>query len=85
MSGQILYKKSVAGDLRSLNVSIRKEIITKIEKEFTNLHQARLKSKKLAGEFRGLYRFRIGNYRVIYTQIPQGILILRISHRKEAY
>ncbi|MBI4655653.1 MAG: type II toxin-antitoxin system RelE/ParE family toxin [Elusimicrobia bacterium] len=85
MSGQVLYKKSVARDLRSLDASMRKEIMSKIGKEFSNLHRAKIKSKKLTGEFKGLYRFRIGNYRVIYAQIPQGILILRISHRKEAY
>jgi mRNA interferase RelE/StbE len=85
MSGQVLYKKSVARDLRGFDASMRKEIMTKIEKEFSNFHQVKIKSKKLSGELKGLYRFRIGNYRVIYTQIPKGILILRISHRKEAY
>ena len=39
----------------------------------------------LAGEFRGLFRLRIGAYRAIYSRIKGGVLILRIAHRKEVY
>lgn len=85
MNRQILYKKSVAKDLRRMDVNKRKEIMSVIEKQFLNFQYLKSKSKKLTGEFLGLYCFKSGNYRVIYTLIPQGILILRISHRKDAY
>lgn len=85
MNRQILYKKSVAKDLRRLDVKKRKEIMFTIEKQFLNFQRLKSKSKKLTGEFSGLYRFKFGNYRVIYTFVPQGVLILRISHHKEAY
>ena len=38
----------------------------------------------LTGDFAGLFRFRVGSYRVIYAKAGGGILILRISHRKDA-
>lgn len=85
MSGGIFYKKSVARDLNALDVSAREEILRVIEKEFPDFNRLKLKSKKLSGDFKGLYRFRTGNYRVIYARIPQGVLILRIAHRKDAY
>lgn len=85
MNRQIFYKKSVVKDLRGLDVNKRKEIISVIENQFLNFQYLKSKSKKLTGEFAELYRFKIGNYRVIYTFIPQGVLILRISHRKNAY
>ena len=43
--------------------------------------------KKLKGDFEGLYRYRIGNYRLFY-KIESGlvlIIILDIDDRKDAY
>ena len=41
--------------------------------------------KKLKGEFKGLYRFRIGNYRLFYTIDKQKVIvfILEIVQRKD--
>jgi addiction module RelE/StbE family toxin len=39
----------------------------------------------LSGKFSGLRKFRVGDYRVIYSIIGDTALILRISHRREAY
>ena len=42
--------------------------------------------KKLRG-FRNLYRIRVGDYRVIYRieDESERVLILKISHRRDAY
>ncbi len=38
------------------------------------------------GEFAGLFKFRVGEYRVIYARITKDrVLILRIRHRGKAY
>ncbi|NQZ63038.1 type II toxin-antitoxin system RelE/ParE family toxin, partial [Crocosphaera sp.] len=41
----------------------------------------------LKGEFAGKYRFRVGDYRVIYTIDDQKseVIILLIIHRSQAY
>ena len=42
---------------------------------------------KLKGEFKGLWRLRVGRYRIIY-EILDGelvVLILRIGHRRDVY
>ena len=43
--------------------------------------------KKLKGEFEGVYRYKIGNYRILYTINKEKIIIfmLRILHRKDSY
>jgi len=79
---KILYKKSVSKDLDNIHPEQRLKIVNRIEKDLTTDCN---KGKRLAGEFEGLWRLRIGDYRVIYTFIPEGILILRIAHRKEIY
>jgi mRNA interferase RelE/StbE len=46
-------------------------------------------AKPLQGSWKGLFRFRIGDYRAIFRKEPSGqltlLLILRIKHRKEVY
>lgn len=43
--------------------------------------------RKLAGEMRGAWRIRVGNYRVIYDidDDQQIVIILAVSHRRDAY
>ncbi|MBW4672832.1 MAG: type II toxin-antitoxin system RelE/ParE family toxin [Desmonostoc geniculatum HA4340-LM1] len=43
--------------------------------------------KPLKGDFAGYYRYRIGDYRVIY-QVDDGtneVMVTNIAHRREAY
>jgi mRNA interferase RelE/StbE len=45
------------------------------------------KIKHLQGNYQGLYRLRLRNYRIIYAKKNDVlmILVLRIAHRKEVY
>ena len=39
----------------------------------------------LKGQFAGLRKLRVGDYRVIYAMLGSEILILRIGNRKNVY
>ena len=39
----------------------------------------------LTGQFSGLRKFRVGDYRVVYTILEKTVLILRVRHRKDVY
>jgi mRNA interferase RelE/StbE len=39
----------------------------------------------LKGQYAGLRKYRIGDYRVIYVLMGSEILILRIGNRKDVY
>ncbi len=41
--------------------------------------------KALTGEFAGLFRLRVKDYRVIHARTTEGYLVLRIGHREDAY
>ena len=43
--------------------------------------------KKLKGEFEGVYRYRIGSYRLFYTFEKERVIVvvMTISHRQGAY
>jgi mRNA-degrading endonuclease RelE of RelBE toxin-antitoxin system len=41
--------------------------------------------KRLVGRTEGLWAARVGNYRVIYTVEPAGVIVRSIRHRGIAY
>ncbi|MEK6732377.1 MAG: type II toxin-antitoxin system RelE/ParE family toxin [Candidatus Omnitrophota bacterium] len=43
--------------------------------------------KALKGELSGLYSYRVGDYRVIYTVVKYRLIIqvIKVMHRREAY
>jgi len=79
---KILYKASVKHDLKKIPKLEVKRIINKIE---SDLEKNPDKGELLKGKFQGLYRYRIGVYRIIYVKTVDGVLVLRISHRKDVY
>lgn len=83
MAYKIKFKNSVSKDLKKLDKPFVIEILNKIDSELSiNADKYPL----LKGKFSGLRRFRVGDYRFIYTIIEiDAVLILRIAHRKEIY
>jgi mRNA interferase RelE/StbE len=79
---KIEFKKSVGRDLRKINKTQARAILRKIESELSKTPES---SPALTGKFAGLRKFRVGDYRVIYSILADTVLILRVSHRKDAY
>lgn len=82
MSYKIAFKKSVSRDLKKISKDQADRILEKIEE---NLPEKADSYPSLTGKFAGLKKFRVGEFRVIYTIIEETALILRISHRRESY
>ena len=82
MSYKIAFKKSVARDLKKIDKDQADRILRKIEDDLPEKAEA---FPVLTGKFSGLRKFRVGDYRIIYSIIGDMALILRISHRREAY
>ena len=59
-----------------------RRILTKIEKA---LRAEGKSGRALTGEFAGLFRLRVKDYRVIYARTTEGYLVLRIGHREDVY
>ncbi len=79
---EILYKESVKKDLKNIEIGEAKRILDKIEKVLLMDPWA---GKPLSGKYKGLYKFRVGNHRVIYVIGGSQIWILKIGHRKHVY
>ena len=82
---KVVYVDQIEQDLKKLDKSTVKKILARIETYLAA--DPRGLGKPLKGEFLGYWRYRWGDYRVIYKISEREILIiiLRISHRKEAY
>lgn len=82
---KILYKESVEKDLKRINKNDQILIIDTIETKLAN-NPYEL-GKPLKGQYKGLWRYRVGDYRIIYriSDAEVLVLILRIAHRKESY
>ena len=82
MAYNIVYKKSVHRDLKKLSKPEAKRILDLIEKELIKKPES---NPMLKGQFAGLRKYRVGDYRVIYAILEKDILILRIGNRKDVY
>ncbi len=82
---KVAYLNSVEEDLKKLDKTTVRKILNRIE-TYLACDPKEL-GKPLKGEFQGYWRYRWGDYRVIYKISEREILILvlRISNRKDVY
>jgi mRNA interferase RelE/StbE len=72
----------VRREQRRIDRVVAKRIIARIEQE---LSSDDLTPEPLHGPYSGLYKLRVGDYRVIYTFSADAILVVHIIHRSDAY
>lgn len=82
MSFRLLYTKSAVASIKKLDPVTKIRIKKKLEIFQTDPIQY---SKKLINSSLGGYRFRIGDYRIIFDLDDENIVILHDSHRRESY
>lgn len=82
MTYNIAFKKSVAKDLKKIDCPELDRILKKLTSELSVKAD---QIPELQGQFAGLRKYRVGNYRVIYAIIDDFVLVLRILHRKDVY
>ncbi len=88
MKYKLKINKEAKRDLKGLEKNIQKRIAQKVK--FYTLGENPLKhAKKLSSPFEGLYRFRVGDYRIIFgidnNDKLTVLTITAIKHRKDIY
>ncbi len=83
MSYSIKIKASAAKSLRRIPKAERSRLIQAIDR----LRREPLAGGTLKGEFSGLRRLRVGDYRIVYEVLHEQVtvLVVRIGHRREVY
>jgi mRNA interferase RelE/StbE len=76
----ILYKKSVQRDLKKLGNAEARRILDQVEAELSKKPDS---YPVVKGEFAGLRKFRVGDYRIIYALIDENVVVLRVGHQRD--
>lgn len=89
MDYKVVYTKLSQKDLDNLDRSLVRRILKKVD-EFSRMSDPLRMAKKLKGFEIDTYRFRVGDYRVVFRLDPQSqqlvvLVVLRVRHRKEVY
>ncbi|MBU3935188.1 type II toxin-antitoxin system RelE/ParE family toxin [Patescibacteria group bacterium] len=82
MAYKLFYTKSAFRNIQKLDPVVRKKIKKKIE---AYSKKPLFYARKLIKPVIGTYRWRVGNYRVVFDIDKKNIVILRIGHRREIY
>ncbi len=85
---EILFTDRARHDLRALDQQIARRIVQKIHFFSQQKNPLRF-AKRITDPRLGSYRFRVGDYRILFDIDAKGIvtilLILAVKHRSEAY
>lgn len=74
-------------DLSKLDKSVQKRIVAFLQERIQSADNPRTSGKALQGNLSGVWRYRVGDYRLL-CRIEDGellILVIEIGHRKEVY
>jgi len=87
MGYRIKFEKRFLKQLSKLDKSVQEKILFYIADVIEQLEDPRKLGKMLTGDKFGLYRYRVGDYRLVCRIIDRDITIIMISvgHRKNIY
>jgi mRNA-degrading endonuclease RelE of RelBE toxin-antitoxin system len=88
MKWGLSYTHRAWGDLQRLDKKTARKIVKKL-RYFVEQPKPLRHSKALKGLYKGLFRFRIADYRAIFSKDARGnmtmVTIIRVGHRKNIY
>ena len=82
MSFKLIFTQNAVRDIKKLDRVAQKQLVRKLKQFQTH---PLFYAKKLTSPVIGQYRWRIGNYRIIFDIKGRDLIILRVGHRKEIY
>ena len=80
---RISYKASVSRDLKHLDRARVESLLRQLTEALSSDSDVGM---PLKGEFKGMYKLKVGDYRVIYAKTErETVVVLRIAHGSKAY
>lgn len=82
---EVIFTDGAERDLARLDRPLRRRILDRLEWLSQNADTINLEA--MTGDLTGLYKFRIGNYRVLYDidRNERIILVHVVRHRRDVY
>jgi mRNA interferase RelE/StbE len=87
MTWNIEFLATAKRQLRKIDKRWQNAILDYLEDEIAVLDSPRTRGKSLHGDKRGLWRYRVGDYRIICEILDEQLVIaaITIGHRKDIY
>ncbi len=87
MTWLIKFDPRAAKELKKIDRVAQKRIITYLKKQVAVQNNPRILGKNLTGNKQGLWRYRVGDYRIICQLLDQDltVLVIKVGHRKSVY
>lgn len=76
---KVLWDSQSLDDLKKIDIPDAKKIVDKVENYLS--HNPKKLGKQLSPEYKGLYRYRYRDYRIIYQIVEQEITIIVVKVR----
>ena len=84
---RVAFDPAAAKELRRLGGPAREAVQNYLRTRIATAEDPRRFGKALAGDLAGLWRYRVGDHRIV-AKIEDGrvlVLVLRVAHRREVY
>ncbi len=87
MHYRVKFSESAVKQIKKLDQQTAKLIKNWILKNLVDTDNPRLHGKALTGKLRGVWSYRVGDYRLFaeFTDDVMVILIFEVGHRREVY
>ncbi len=87
MTWTIEYAESVRKPIAKLDPQTRKKIRSFLEDRIAKLDDPRSQGKALTGPLSGLWRYRVGDFRIICEIVDRKLVVtvLKVDHRASVY
>ncbi len=80
---KVEWQKQATKDLDKIDFKIAQRVVTKVDWFANNF--SLITPEPLHGKFKGTYKLRVGDYRIVYMLKEDIIIILSVAHRNEVY
>ncbi|MBK0347428.1 type II toxin-antitoxin system RelE/ParE family toxin [Aerococcaceae bacterium zg-ZJ1578] len=87
MSYKLVVSDDVRKQIKKMDKHVGLMLAKDMKKRLDGLTNPRQIGKALTGQYKGLWRYRVGNYRIICDIVDDELIILalEVGHRKDIY
>jgi mRNA interferase RelE/StbE len=84
---RVEFDRDAARDLRKLGAVAERAILRYLRQRIATAENPRRFGKPLTADLKGLWRYRVGNYRIVAAIEDDRfvVLIVTVGHRREVY
>jgi mRNA interferase RelE/StbE len=84
---RVEFDSDAARDLRKLGAEPQRSILRYLRQRIATAENPRRFGRALTGDLKGLWRYRVGDYRIV-ASIEEDrfvVLVVTVGHRREVY